>query len=110
VHRKRVTMVDMTGESYVFEAELWAWEARRELWVFAALPAEASDEIADQPRPPSGFGSVKVRVRLGASEWTTSIFPDGGRGAYVLPIKKSVRTAAGVGVGDVVTLSVSPVG
>jgi hypothetical protein len=102
-------MDSMSGDSYEFEAELWAWEARRELWVFASLPADASDEIADQPRPPSGFGSVKVRVRLGLSEWTTSIFPDAGRGAYVLPIKKAVRTAAGVGVGDVVALTVWPV-
>ena len=57
----------MIGDSYEFQAELWAWAARKELWVFAALPQDASDEIADQPRAPSGFGSVRVQVRLGLS-------------------------------------------
>jgi len=95
----------MIGDSYEFEAELWAWSARKELWVFAALPQEASDEIADQPRAPSGFGSVRVQVHLGLSTWTTSIFPDTDHGAYVVPIKKAVREKAGVGVGDKVTIS-----
>ena len=101
----------MTGDSYEFETTLWAWAARKELWVFATVPDEASAEIADQPRPPSGFGAVRVRVRLGASTWETSIFPggDGGAGAsgaYVLPVKKAVRTRAGVGVGDTVAIAI----
>ena len=94
----------MTGETYEFESTLWAWEARKELWVFATLPDDASDEIADQPRPPSGFGAVKVRVRLGESTWETSIFPGVAGDAYVLPIKKAVRTKAGVTVGDTVAI------
>jgi hypothetical protein len=94
----------MTGETYEFESTLWAWTARKELWVFATVPDDASDEIADQPRPPSGFGAVKVRVRLGESTWETSIFPGVERNAYVLPIKKAVRTKADVGVDDTVTI------
>jgi hypothetical protein len=94
----------MPGESYEFESTLWAWAARKELWVFATLPEDVSGEIADQPRPPSGFGAVKVRVRLGASQWETSVFPDADRGAYIVPVKKAVRTKAGVGVGDTVTI------
>jgi len=90
--------------SWEFESELWAWTARKELWVFATVPADVSDEIADRPRPPSGFGAVRVRVRLGAQEWETSVFPGVDRGAYVLPIKKAVRTRADAGVGDTVTL------
>ena len=96
----------MTGDSYEFESTLWAWAARKELWVFATVSQEASDEIADQPRPPSGFGAVKVRVRLGGSTWETSIFPGVDEGAYVLPIKKAVRTKAGVGVGDSVAIAI----
>jgi hypothetical protein len=93
----------MSGETYEFESELWAWAARKELWVFATVPADASEEIADQPRPPSGFGAV--RVRLGESTWETSIFPGVERG-YVLPVKKAVRTRAGVGVVDTVAVSI----
>lgn len=94
----------MTGDRYEFESTLWAWAARKELWVFATVSDEASDEIADQPRPPSGFGAVKVRVRLGESTWETSIFPGVDASGYVLPIKKAVRARAGVGVGDTVTI------
>ena len=96
----------MTGDSYEFESTLWAWAARKELWVFATLPQDASDEIADRPRPPSGFGAVPVRVRLGDSTWETSIFPGVDEAAYVLPIKKAVRAKADVGVGDTVTMIV----
>jgi len=94
----------MPSESWEFEAELWAWSARKELWVFATVPEAVSDEIADRPRPPSGFGAVRVRVRLGGQRWETSVFPDAERRAYVLPIKKAVRTRADAGVGDTVTL------
>jgi Domain of unknown function (DUF1905) len=38
--------------------------------------------------------------------WTTSIFPDSGSGTYVLPIKRPVRTAEALGVGDIATVTV----
>ena len=94
----------MTGGTYEFESTLWAWAARKELWVFATVPDDASDEIADRPRPPSGFGAVKVRVRLGGSTWETSIFPGVDGGGYVLPVKKAVRTAEGIEPDDDVTV------
>jgi hypothetical protein len=96
----------VTGDSYEFESTLWAWAARKELWVFATVPDDASAEIADQPRAPSGFGAVKVRVRLGPSTWETSIFPGVDGEAYVLPVKKAVRAKAGVGVGDTVAIAI----
>ena len=90
-----------------FDAELWVWEARRaEGWTFVSLPADASDEIralADGPR--RGFGSLRVRVTIGASTWTTSVFPDSTRG-YVLPIKRAVRRAESLDAGDVATVTV----
>ena len=95
----------MSGETYEFESELWAWEARKDFRVFATVPTEASEEIAGQPRPPSGFGAVRVRARLGESTWQTSIFPGAQRG-YALPIKQSVRARAGVGVGDTVAVTI----
>jgi hypothetical protein len=52
------------------------------------------------------FGSVRVRVTVGGSVWRTSIFPEGGRGAYVLPIKKAVRKAEGLDPGDTASVTV----
>ncbi|WP_410564818.1 DUF1905 domain-containing protein [Amycolatopsis sp. cmx-4-61] len=92
----------------VFDAELWEWAARRtESWTFVSLPAEASDDIrARHAGPRRGFGSVRVRATLGATRWQTSIFPDGKRGTYVLPVKRAVREAEGLDVGDVCTVTV----
>ena len=92
----------------VFDAELWIWDARRaDSWTFVSLPVEASADIRDlaggQRR---GFGSLRVRVTLGGSSWATSIFPDGGRDAYVLPIKRAVRVAENLAAGDSTTVTV----
>jgi hypothetical protein len=81
-----------------FTAPLWEWRSRAE-WYFVTVPDEASADIREIPRPPRGFGAVKVRVRVGGSRWSTSIFPDSEQGAYVLPVKKSVRLAEGLAAG-----------
>jgi hypothetical protein len=93
----------------VFDAELWRWDARRaDSWIFVTLPAEASEEIHDLAAGPRrGFGSVRVRVTVGDRTWTTSIFPDSVRGGYVLPIKRAVRQAADLDIGDVATVTVA---
>ncbi|MDS0134432.1 MULTISPECIES: DUF1905 domain-containing protein [unclassified Amycolatopsis] len=92
----------------VFEAELWEWDARRtESWVFVSLPADASEDIRElAAEPRRGFGAVRVRVTIGATSWQTSIFPDSAREAYVLPVKRAVRNAEGLGVGDTCTVTV----
>ena len=91
-----------------FDAELWVWDARRaDTWTFVTLPAEAADDIrARAAEPRRGFGSVRVRVTVGGSTWTTSIFPDATSGSYVLPIKRAVRTAEDLDVGDTATVTV----
>ena len=53
-----------------------------------------------------GFGSFRVRVTVGATTWTTSIFPDSVRGTYLLPIKRAVRTAENLDMGDTTTVTV----
>ncbi|PPK65908.1 DUF1905 domain-containing protein [Actinokineospora auranticolor] len=89
-----------------FESALWLWEAREESWTFVTVPEDASEEIREvSAEPRRGFGSVRVRVRVGATAWRTSIFPDKGSGCYVLPVKKAVRVAEELAVGDVVAVS-----
>ena len=44
---------------------------------------------------------------VGATTWDTSVFPDAGSGSFVLPVKKAVRTAAGVAEGDLLTVTLS---
>jgi len=90
-----------------FDAELWLWDARRtQSWTFVSLPAGQSEEIRDLAGGlRRGFGSVRVRATIGTSTWTTSIFP-GSQGGYVLPVKRPVRVAEGLDVGDMATVTV----
>jgi hypothetical protein len=82
-----------------FTADLWRWEAQTG-WFFVTVGDAASARIREVPRPPRGFGSVRVRATVGTTTWTTSVFPDSTRGAYVLPVKKAVRRAEGLDEGD----------
>lgn len=93
---------------YLFDAELWLWDARpSDSWTFVSLPEEASAEIREVAGAlPRGFGSVRVTVTIGATTWKTSIFPDAKAGVYVLPLKKAVRKAEGVEAGDTATVRV----
>lgn len=96
----------MAGIRYEFSAELWRWAARTENWVFVRLPDDVSADIADVPRPRAGFGAVKVEATIGGSRWRTSIFPESADGPYVLPVRKAVRDAEGIDVGDATRVGV----
>lgn len=90
--------------AFEFTAELYEWSAR-ENWFFVALPFAVSDAITALPLVPGGFGSVKVEATVGHVTWQTSIFPDDGRGTFVLPVKKDVRTRNGLVAGSPVDVS-----
>ena len=86
-----------------FTAPLWEWGAQGG-WYFVTLPEEYAEDIREVPRMPRGFGAVRVRVAVGGSRWSTSVFPDSKQGSYVLPVKKAVRTAEQLAEGDDVTV------
>lgn len=81
-----------------FTAELRRYDGAA-AWYFLTLPVELADEIRAQVEP-VGFGSVRVHVRIGATAWSTSVFPDKASGSYVLPVKAAVRRAEGLDDGS----------
>lgn len=85
-----------------FDSPVVRWEKRVDAWYFATLPEELSLEIRELPAPPRGFGSLRVRARIGASIWHTSIFFSSPE--FVLPLKKEIRAAQGIDEGDIVTV------
>ncbi len=93
-----------------FSATLWE-TSHENPWFFVTVPPELSDEIEDYmdtlERPSRGFGSVKVSVRIGRTEWSTSLFPDSKLSAYVLPVKKAVRDAERIDDGDTVEVEIA---
>jgi hypothetical protein len=89
-----------------FDAELFEWRGPAP-FVWAALTEDASDLVSFQ-KASYGWGAVPVRVKIGGTEWETSLLPKGD--VYVLPVKAAVRAAEGIDIGDVVsiTLVVAP--
>ncbi len=72
---------------------------------FVALPGPEAERLrAVASRVTYGWGCVPATVTLGATTFTTSIFPkDGG---FLVPLKVAARRAEGVELGDDVTLVV----
>lgn len=93
--------------TFTFDAELWLHSGGS--WVFIAVPEDESDEITDIAPDPGGFGSVRVEVQIGDTVWRTSVFPDSKRGCFVLPVKKPVRKAEQLDVGDTATVELTVV-
>ncbi len=95
----------MATTTYTFDAEVWEWSSKTS-WFFVSLPEDDADEIEERHgRSAAGFGSIKVEVTIGSSTWRTSLFPSNEEKTYVLPLKKSVRTAEGLVVGSTATVS-----
>ncbi len=91
--------------TFTFQAELWLHNAGT--WVFVTVPEDESDEIHEVAPHPGGFGSVRVEVQIGDTTWRTSVFPDSKIGCFVLPIKKAVRKAEGIDIGDTAELELT---
>ena len=92
---------------YTVTASIWEHSGPAS-WHFLTLPPDLADEIrALHSGDQRAFGSLPVRVTLGASSWDTSMFADTKAASYLLPLKGEVRRREGVGDGDVVTLTLA---
>lgn len=80
-----------------FTAELWEHSGEA-AWCFVTVPPDVSDDIRMSGAEPAGFGSFRVEVTVGTSVWRTSVFP--AKECFVLPVKKAVRRAEDLEVGD----------
>ena len=78
---------------FTFKAKVWKYTGKA-AWHFITLPAPVAASIRFLQAGAPGFGMVKVRARIGSSEWKTSVFPDSNSGSYLLPVKADVRKIA----------------
>ena len=94
--------------AYEFTATIWEYQPNQPgSWHFLSLPVDVTDDLSDEAGPRRGFGSIPVVVRIGASEWKTSVFPDKASGCFLLPIKADVRRREGIGEGTPVACSIA---
>jgi hypothetical protein len=88
-----------------FRAELFEWRGPAPFY-WVALPDDVCDEVRAEAAAASyGWGAIPVRVRIGDTEWETSLLPRAG--GYALPVKKHVRAQEGIDDGDDVTVAMS---
>lgn len=71
---------------------------------FVVVPPDEAQWLQDISQDVTyGWGMIPVTVRVGATVFTTSLWPR--KGAFVVPLKDAVRAAEDVEPGDVVTVS-----
>ncbi|MEV4348502.1 DUF1905 domain-containing protein [Actinoplanes sp. NPDC049596] len=85
-----------------FAGEIWFWRGPAP-WHFVTVPEDECREIeAASSLVSYGWGMIPVAARIGATGWTTSLWPKDGR--YIVPIKTDVRRKEGLDVGETVTV------
>ncbi len=83
-----------------FDGEIWEWRGPAP-YHFVSVPPEGCELLAEvSPMVSYGWGMIPVSGRVGATSFTTALWPkDGG---YVVPIKDAVRRGEGLDLGHVV--------
>jgi len=94
------------GPTFTFTSTLWNPETMN-AYVFVSVPVDQSEVIRDLTEGlRRGFGSQRVRVSINDSEWATSLFPESATGRFLLPVKKAIRQAEDLDVGDTATVTI----
>ena len=95
-----------TGRDYTVRTRIWRYKGAGG-WHFANLSIRQSAEIKSRfGSAARGWGSIRVRVRIGETEWSTSLFPDRKSKSYLFAIKADVRKAESLSDGDRITAQV----
>ncbi len=85
-----------------FSGKILFWQGPAP-WFFIAVPAQQSRDLkVISGLVTYGWGVIPVHVRIGKTEFKTSLFPKDGR--YLVPVKASVRKAENLEKGDDVTV------
>lgn len=85
-----------------FDGQIWFWKGPAS-WFFVTVPEKQSQDLkAISGFVTYGWRVIPVHVRVGKTDWQTSLFPKDGR--YLVPIKSSVRKAENLEEGGTVTI------
>ena len=85
-----------------FEGKIFYWRGPAP-FLFVAVPEEPSRGLkAISAAVTYGWGVIPVHVRIGKTEWTTSLFPKDG--PYLVPIRMSIQKSENLKVDDTVII------
>ena len=87
-----------------FNGKIWYWRGPSPYY-FVTVPAEQSSDLKSiSGLVTYGWGVIPVRVRVGKTNWNTSLIPKNG--GYLVPLKDSVREAENLAEGDDITVRI----
>ena len=99
----------MNAERITDTAKIWLWSngTSPASWHFVTITGKAAEAIRAHEAvrrlefgKGRGFGSVKVAATIGATSWSTSVFPSKSADGFLLPVKLAVRKAEDLAEGD----------
>jgi hypothetical protein len=87
-----------------FSGDIWYWRGPSPFY-FVTVPEDGCAALREVSHVSYGWGMIPVRVRIGGSEWETSLWPKDGR--YIVPLKARVRQAEDLDEGATVAVALS---
>jgi hypothetical protein len=85
-----------------FNSTIWYWRGPAP-WYFVTVPAKQCHDLnAIVGTVTYGWGMIPATIRIGNTEWKTSLFPKDG--SYIVPIKAIARKAEHLEEGDTVSV------
>lgn len=98
---------DAEDAEFTVRTQIWRWKGEGG-WHFAYVPLKPSAQIRERyGRTAGGWGSIRVSVRVGKTQWKTSLFPHRKSKSYLFAIKADVRKAEQLAEGDRITAKIS---
>lgn len=85
-----------------FRGKIWFWRGPSPYYFVTVPEKQCRDLKVISELVTYGWGMIPVNVRVGRTEWTTSLFPKDGR--YLVPLKDRVRSAEELSEGDQITV------
>lgn len=90
-------------KKFSFSAKVFIWPGDLG-WYFVYLPKDLAEKVK-KVSSIYGAGFVKIKVKVGKTEWQTSLFPFKRENTYLVCIKKSVREKEDVFAGEEIGVS-----
>jgi hypothetical protein len=100
-------------QSWTVTAPLWVWRGNgtgpppKAAWYFLTIGGTPASAIAAAAGVRGGFGSIPVLAQIGATIWTTSLFPSKSLKGLLLPVKAAVRRSERLLADSTVTVSIT---
>lgn len=101
-------MIDFDLPIFELTSMMDCFHSEKGTWFYLTVDKETSEQIRflTSHKRKAGFGSHKVKARIGESVWTSSIFPNKSEKTFILLVKASIRKTENITKGDKVRFTI----